>query len=452
MIFAWIWRRQQKKMSRPLVDDVFTPGGEPSVTYVDREQLGLEKKIRSALQRRHSFIVVSGPTKCGKSVLCKRVLGNQPVVKVDGGMVTSVNEFWNLISHQLRLPTSATTTIARSGTETSLGEWSATVAGFFSGKASAAIAIMKQRSQAANYTNVLSLGSIVELRNRDATLLIEDFHYIEPATQRAILRALKSAVFDGLRVLILAVPHRAFDATEVEDEIEGRIEHVDVPAWSLNDLSEIAEKGFRALELEVAKNIQRRICEDGFGNPLLVQEICYELSENRLSRTSISADSPEGAELVSVYDGVARRKGLNRFEQLAHAPLPENAPLLRLRDQTQVNLNNAVLGAIARIGPKPTTSLEDIRTSLELLTEGTTVDREQVVSVLSTMTRAIAKGNAAPFEWEANRGVLNITDPFLMFYLRWALRDRRTVTLQSTAIDIARMLPPSPQTNEDEPR
>jgi hypothetical protein len=118
MIFAWIWRQRQKERSRPLIDDVFTPGGEPSVTYVDREQLGLEKKIRSALQRRHSFIVVSGPTKCGKSVLCKRVLGNQLVVKVDGGMVTSVNDFWDLISHQLRLPTSATTTIAASRYET----------------------------------------------------------------------------------------------------------------------------------------------------------------------------------------------------------------------------------------------------------------------------------------------------------------------------------------------
>ena len=35
------------------------------------------------------------------------------------------------------------------------------------------------------------------------------------------------------------------------------------------------------------------------------------------------------------------------------------------------------------------------------------------------MTRVIAKGNSAPFEWEPNSATLNITDPFLMFWIRW---------------------------------
>src|SRR4051812_2831453 len=108
MIFDRLWKRKEIA-PKPSLEQVFTPGGEPSVTYVGREQLGLENKVQSALQRRHAFIVVSGLTKCGKSVLSKRVLRNQTVVTVEGGLLTSMEDFWNLISHQLQLPSSATT-------------------------------------------------------------------------------------------------------------------------------------------------------------------------------------------------------------------------------------------------------------------------------------------------------------------------------------------------------
>jgi hypothetical protein len=450
MIFTWAWKWRKKTAPKPAVDEVFTPGGEPSVTYVSRDQLRLETKVRSALRRKHVFIVVSGPTKCGKSVLCKRVLRDQPIITVHGGLVTSIEEFWKLISHQLRLPSSATTTKSNTWASTRLLEASASIIGWLQGKASATTAITTQRSQAANYTNVLSLAAIGELQRRDATLLIEDFHYIEPGIKRAIIRALKPSLIDGLRVVILSVSHRAFDAADVESEVEGRIEHVDIPSWSLDDLLEIAAKGFGALELEVPKNIQRRICDDSFGNPLLVQEICYELSETRLSRVPNSTFPIDEVELAAVYNGVTTRKGLNRFEQLTNAPLPEDAPVILLSDQTQVNLNDAVLGAVARIGPRPRSSLDDIRISLEVLTEGTVVDRDQVVAVLSAMTRAVAKGNAAPFEWESNRATLDITDPFLMFYLRWVLRDRRAIILQPNALDIATMMPPATEPLKDE--
>lgn len=46
--------------------DVFTPGGMPSVTYVERNGLGLESSLRDAIDRGHALITVSGPTKSGK--------------------------------------------------------------------------------------------------------------------------------------------------------------------------------------------------------------------------------------------------------------------------------------------------------------------------------------------------------------------------------------------------
>jgi hypothetical protein len=53
-------------------------------------------------------------------------------------------------------------------------------------------------------------------------LLIDDFHYIDRTIQLAIVRALKGGVLEGLKVILLAVPHRSYDAIEVENEMTGR--------------------------------------------------------------------------------------------------------------------------------------------------------------------------------------------------------------------------------------
>jgi hypothetical protein len=96
------------------IDDVFTPGGVPSVTYVGRTHLNLEAQVEDALRRKYSFIAVSGPTKCGKSVLCNRVLGDQKSITVQGGQIASAEQFWEHVAYYLNLPSTATKTRTRS--------------------------------------------------------------------------------------------------------------------------------------------------------------------------------------------------------------------------------------------------------------------------------------------------------------------------------------------------
>lgn len=85
-------------------------------------------------------------------------------------------------------------------------------------------------------------------------------------------------MFKGLAVILLAVPHRAFNPMTAEQELEGRFKHVEIPPWDMDDLLQIPSRGFEALNVKNDPRLNRRICEEGFGNPLLVQEICSELS------------------------------------------------------------------------------------------------------------------------------------------------------------------------------
>ena len=56
--------------------NVFVAGGMPSVTYIDRLALNLEKSLRSEIREGYKVICVTGPTKSGKTVLTEHVLGS----------------------------------------------------------------------------------------------------------------------------------------------------------------------------------------------------------------------------------------------------------------------------------------------------------------------------------------------------------------------------------------
>ena len=81
---------------------------------------------------------------------------------------------------------------------------------------------------------------------------MDDFHFLDPVLQKEVVRVLKSEVFDGLSTILIAVPHRAFDAINVEREMEGRFSHVSIPSWEIDDLIRIGEIGFPELGMIVS--------------------------------------------------------------------------------------------------------------------------------------------------------------------------------------------------------
>ena len=97
----------------------------------------------------------------------------------------------------------------------------------------------------------------------------------------------------------------------------------------------------------------------------------------------------------------------------------------------------ALLSAISRLGPKPVTGYVEIRDSLAALMIDAPPTQERVVTALVAMTNMVAEGGTAPFEWLQGRNAVAISDPFLLFYLRWVLRDRRALLLPVSAVESA---------------
>lgn len=109
-------------------------------------------------------------------------------------------------------------------------------------------------------------------------VVIDDFHYVHPAVQLAIVRGLKDPVFDGLGVVFASVPHRAYDAVRVEKEMTGRVTHRNIEPWDDAELTEVARRGFAALKLvDDERRLAERLARESFASPHLMQDFCRRL-------------------------------------------------------------------------------------------------------------------------------------------------------------------------------
>jgi hypothetical protein len=242
----------------PRYQDIFVPGGFPKHTYNPRADLELESRLRESRENLCKLVTVTGQTKSGKTVLTRSVFPRDGSVWVDGGTVSSEDEFWQVVIEQLD--------IFQSTEEASGSDTTATISGTGSAGASIVIAkgsaelgaeLAKTRSQSRMKARSVSprVAALSGLVGAGLPVVVDDFHYLPKEIQGQVIRALKQPIFDGLPVVIIAIPHRRYDAVRVEREMTGRIMAVDVPSWSEAELSFIPETGFRLLDVSLPEQL-----------------------------------------------------------------------------------------------------------------------------------------------------------------------------------------------------
>lgn len=95
---------------RPHRDEVFVAGGQPTITYVQREEDHIERSFARAVATPNQIVSLSGPTKTGKTVLCRQILGDRQYIWIDGGQVQTGDEFWGKVAGELNIPAEKETT------------------------------------------------------------------------------------------------------------------------------------------------------------------------------------------------------------------------------------------------------------------------------------------------------------------------------------------------------
>lgn len=406
--------------------DVFTPGGQPSVTYVSRDHLKLEQRVKEALARGFAINVVTGPTKSGKTVLCNHVLSQAgESVSIEGGQIRTEEEFWAQVVHQLELGRERVRTETGTQTDAASGGLKIGIPNILEANFSGESAVGRSTERSITYDVNHKLASLQHMVDRDIALLVDDFHYIPQEVQKSIIQTLKGAVFKGLSVILLAVPHRAFDPITVEQELEGRFKHIEIPPWEMADLMLIPERGFEALNVEASRRQTEAICAEGFGNPLLVQEICSEFC----IKSGIFGWASEKQKLVqnsleTALTEIAKSKGFPKYSKLKAGPDARKKRQARqFKDGTSQDKYSAILTAVAKIGPKNRTSYDEIRSALQAMIAPSSMPaKHEITSALVNMSKIAREKieGEPPIEWVSSEDSLVITDPFLLFYMKWA--------------------------------
>jgi hypothetical protein len=409
------------------LNDVFIPGGQPSITYVDRVHLGIERTLRKAISLPNTIVALTGPTKSGKTVLCRSVLEQFEYVWIDGGQIKTEADLWTKVGAELKLANEITEKItATTGGSAGVGAEGGLGA---PGVASLKVTLTTNGSRLAatetgkKYTADNMQQAIDALVNGKICLVVDDFHYIDADARASLVRSLKGAVFKGLKVVFLSTPHRAFDTIKAEVEVTGRFKHVTVPTWSPEDLRKIAETGFDALNVLVdAKTVDTAAAESE-ASPLLMQRFCWNMCyEADVKETAVLQKDLGEIDLSPIFNEVAEDAGHPIYTKLARGPQSRTDRIPRpLTKGGTADIYEAILRAIAATGPKEQLSYDQIRASLNTVLADKIPQKIEVSNALNHLTRIDSEENSGQraIDWDAETLTLFITDPFFRFYLRW---------------------------------
>ncbi|WP_157084362.1 hypothetical protein [Millisia brevis] len=411
------------------VREVFVPGGRPTVTYIPRGDNRLEAKIEDYLDTRHKILSVSGPTKTGKTVLLKsQIPDDLEPIWLSGGAISSIDEFWSNLADELDVPTETALDGGLSATDTSdkSGELNVTVA---KGAVASSDSVTRDRRISKRTVITPKRGSRNALKeDLERVIVIDDFHYIPSDVQLDIIRGLKDLVFDGIGLVVAAVPHRAYDVMKVEKEMTGRVAQLEVGFWDDTDLEQIAVRGFRALNVSVGDSVIRRFRAEAFRSPHLMQDFCRQLC--RMNSISVSRDELQSIEEPNwdaFFSQLAPGTSKATFDRLARGPRERSDRKTRvLRSGAATDIYGVVLSAIAHTGPLTEITYEQLRAAIRaiLAASDDPPQKHEVTRVLDQMTRIAREDieGEPVVEYDNALATLYISDPYFAYWLRWGAK------------------------------
>ena len=386
-------------------EKVFKPGAYPTYTYVSRHyedtDISYELRLKQALRTAGCLTSIIGPSKMGKTILCEKVIGLDNIVEISGADFNENTDFWATVAAKVELPYMGEITTERFSKTEEITD-----------------------RDGKNEKYVLSKDKIIEYyKKENLVLVIDDFHYAPKEKRMQIAQQLKDAIRRGFKAIVVSLPHRADEAIRQNADLSGRLSLINMDSWKVEDLKEIAKKGFSKLNIKIADEIAEQIAVESLSSPQLMQYICLnicsilEMNENKeksvgqeILKTAYhytTANFEYGDVVLLMKKGPSTRgKSRNTFQlkngqlcdlyELIVKSIAENPPIMQL---TFEDVKERIYSLISDESKKPTP--QAIKESLTKLQELLHI-REDIFKVL---------------DWKDD--ILYILDPLFLFYLRW---------------------------------
>ncbi|AKI90955.1 hypothetical protein ACMX8W_02750 [Bacillus subtilis] len=423
-------------MSKIKASQVFTPGLVPEYTYNDRKEKKLENDLQIELEFGGKIIVLSGPSKIGKTVLAKKCLPADKVVFIQpSDLKGEILE--EVIASLIEVPSNETNTVKTkgavdtnisAGVELSMGK---TFLHFFKAKFNSSAGIkgeMRSENEVTQeYKKSLLKQTTKYLIDNDFILVFDDFHYLEPHEQTEIIHKLKPYILEKLHVCIILIPNRGEDVVKAERDMEARIKNIRVPEWEEKELEFIPTSGFEKLNILLEEDVIKSFIENSFKNPYLMQEICahfckeYGVREQFDSEYKINLDSKD---LKNIYSNLPQTN-VTLLERLKNGKVTKGQKrnLYNMLDGSKLDSYEIILKGLAKVAHHeeiPIKSFVKVINDLCIPTEKD-ISRSHTVYTLNKMVDICKETSplepALDYNTDTEKIIMN--DPFFRFGVRW---------------------------------
>lgn len=384
-------------------NSVFSSATFPEYTYVNRKSSGdftYEERLKMALEQMGYLIVIDGPSKIGKTVLCEAVIGKERLVSMTGNDFKGENEFWSVVAKKVDIPL--------------MGEVQNVSS--VSGQAEQ-IGTRYISKYQTNKEHVLNYF----IKNKKV-LLLDDFHYADEKMQHDTACQLKEAIRSDLKVVIVSLPHRVDETVKNNPDLQGRIMNITMKPWKKEELAEIPNKGFSMLGVTAGEKLIERLVMECIDSPQTMQSICenigYYISEDKvLKDEDITKSCYLRADYLTYQELYAKLlAGLSSRGQ--------KRAIYYLEDGSEVDRYGLVLEALRKDPPlKSITIVEIYERAKAILDKTKSTQKLTTQAIRGTMKSMFSileeSGYEADrvFDWKEN--VLTFIEPLFLFYLRW---------------------------------
>lgn len=327
--------------------NVFTPGTIPNSTYNQRAGENLESKLDFYLETGGQIVIISGPSKVGKTVLVHKVIDSERLVSIEGRDVESLDDLTEQIFKKMRtLPAERAVSdaeISESQTQTQFGGEIEVRAKFWRVFRSGAFINGRFKQTGNNTTQTNNsyvddpFARVVDyMVQNNYVLVIDDFHYIAAELQKSVIQRLKQPLLLGLKVVFALIPSRVSEVVKKEIDMIGRTHTIKVPVWTDQELAYIPQTGFAELHVQLQSEIIDELVKNSFANPLLMQQLCAYLSfrlgvreslENEVRvlyddelMKSVYAEISENDDVVSYLENGRTSRGNGRAQYKVDMP------------------------------------------------------------------------------------------------------------------------------------
>lgn len=427
---TWYNQCMSDLRQRLRASDVFTPNEFPRYTYVTRPSK-YEDLFVSFMRIGGTIVAISGPSKSGKTILVRRVVGDSNLVFVPCGGIDTPSMLWDRVLDRLRVPATTATTAGR---ESSLGFGGEVGSPMLFGTANnvAKVSLLWQQKSSSSITKMEGRRGMTQvselLAGKDVVLLLDDFHFIPRDVQPLVAEQLKAVAQDGVRFALTVAAHRSDDLERATNQLTGRVANIEIKPWSQDELVEIAYEGFPRLNIAGDILLPHELMREAAGSPQLMQLLCLFTATHCGFDVAASTPTPLGlqntdiASIMEKSTAMTQRKTVAQIMLNGPKPRGTDRDTFSLRDKTQGDVYYCVSRALVGDPPRLEMTYETIKSRIEHLVIGNPPAGASITSALEKMSELTMEPstNERVLDWDPVKRQFSIVDPYLWFFLRWS--------------------------------